>query len=296
MRQFIIAIALLAITYPSFAQQTSTKLLFRLDDFGMNHSVNTAIEEVAKSGIPFSTSVMFACPWYQEAVEILKKYPNISVGVHLTLNSEWKHYRWGPVLGKTAVPSLVDSVGYLFPSGEAFLKSGFKLDEVEKELIAQVERALGSGLKIDYIDHHMGMAAATPELRAVFERVAKKYNLGMSRYFQEEYKTMFETPVLEKKSTLLTHLAALKPNKVNLVVLHLAKADPEMNAIVDMNSADMQSATDKSIVAKHRSAELKAILSTEVRSLIKKNKLKLVTYRDLIEDGGLDKMVSPVKK
>ena len=115
MRKFIIAIALLAITYPSLAQQTSTKLLLRLDDFGMNHSVNTAIEEVAKSGIPFSTSVMFACPWYQEAVDMLKKYPNISVGVHLTLNSEWKHYRWGPVLGKTAVPSLVDSVGSYSP-------------------------------------------------------------------------------------------------------------------------------------------------------------------------------------
>ena len=51
-----------------------------------------------------SASVMFACPWYQEAVVILRKNPQISVGVHLVLNSEWKYYRWGPVLGREAVP------------------------------------------------------------------------------------------------------------------------------------------------------------------------------------------------
>ena len=91
-------------------------MLFRLDDIGMNHSVNLALEEVAKTGMPFSVSVLFACPWYQEAVEILKKYPQVTVGVHLALNSEWRGYRWGPVLGKGGVPSLVDSVGYFLPS------------------------------------------------------------------------------------------------------------------------------------------------------------------------------------
>jgi chitin disaccharide deacetylase len=59
---------------------------------------------------------MFGCPWYLEAVDILKKYPNVSVGVHLMLNSEWRNYKWGPVLGRTAVPTLVDSDGYFFPS------------------------------------------------------------------------------------------------------------------------------------------------------------------------------------
>src|SRR6476469_396533 len=77
------------------------EVLLRLDDVGMNHSVNTAIERVAKTGMPFSVSVMFACPWYQEAAEMLKKYPHVTVGVHLVLNSEWRNYRWGPVLGKT---------------------------------------------------------------------------------------------------------------------------------------------------------------------------------------------------
>ena len=97
------------------------EVLLRLDDVGMNHSVNMAIAKVAATGMPFSVSVLFACPWYQEAVEILKQHPQITVGVHLALNSEWRNYRWGPVLGKGGVPSLVDSVGYFLPSSEAFL-------------------------------------------------------------------------------------------------------------------------------------------------------------------------------
>src|SRR5688500_12115180 len=73
------------------------EVLLRLDDVGMNHSVNLGVARVAATGMPFSVSVLFACPWYQEAVEILKKNPHVTVGVHLALNSEWRNYRWGPV-------------------------------------------------------------------------------------------------------------------------------------------------------------------------------------------------------
>ncbi len=194
---------LLLIYTISTAQSNPAQLLLRLDDNGMNHSVTMAIQQVAETGIAFSTSVMFACPWYQEAVTVLKKYPQLSIGVHLTLNSEWRHYRWGPVLGRSAVPSLVDSNGYFLPSTAEFLKSGYKLDEVEKELSAQVERAINSGLQIDYVDYHMGTATSTPELRAIVEKLAKKYKLGISRYFGENYQTMFGVSIETKQDEFL---------------------------------------------------------------------------------------------
>ena len=81
-------------------------LIIRADDIGMSHSVNMAMQKLVSTGMPVSVSVLFVCPWYQEAVEILKQHPNVSVGIHLALNSEWKNYRWGPVTGSTAVPSL----------------------------------------------------------------------------------------------------------------------------------------------------------------------------------------------
>ena len=167
----------------AFAQKNKNKLselLLRIDDIGMNHATNMAIEQLAKTGMPFSVSVMFACPWYQETVDILKKYPNADVGVHLTLTAEWKYYRWGPVTGRSAVPSLVDSLGYFFPTGQDLQKNHFKLAEIEKELTAQIERALHSGIRISYIDPHMGIALSTPELRALTEILARKYKLGIS--------------------------------------------------------------------------------------------------------------------
>src|SRR5437667_3346072 len=110
----------------------SASLIIRSDDAGMSHSVNMALEKLIESGLPVSISVMFPTPWYQETVEMLKRHPNVSVGIHLTLNSEWKNYRWGPVLGRSAVPTLVDKDGYFFPSSDDLLKNHADVGEVEK--------------------------------------------------------------------------------------------------------------------------------------------------------------------
>jgi predicted glycoside hydrolase/deacetylase ChbG (UPF0249 family) len=246
----------------------------------MNHSVNLAVEKVAATGMPFSVSLLFACPWYQEAVEILKKYPQVTVGVHLALNSEWRSYRWGPVLGKGGVPSLVDSDGYFLPSSGAFLASKYDLGEVERELTAQVERALRSGLKITYVDAHMGMAEGTPQLREVEERVAKKYGLGISTYFAESYYTLWGVPVASKKSELLAHLANARRDSVNLIEVHVAERTPEMEVIFDMNAAS-QNAPGAGVVD-HRKAELETMLSPELAEMVRSGKIRLVTYQQLV--------------
>ncbi|MBL0273941.1 MAG: ChbG/HpnK family deacetylase [Chitinophagaceae bacterium] len=127
----------------------------------MCHSVNRAAKEVLETGMPVSMSVMVPCPWFSEAVELLKKYPNVSIGIHLTLNSEWKQYRWGPVSGSPVVPTLVDSLGNFFPSRSKLFGNNPKLSEIETELRAQIEIAQRAGLKIDYLDYHMGAAVQT---------------------------------------------------------------------------------------------------------------------------------------
>ena len=290
MKKQLLLILLLIGSLHVFAQQAASKLpkvLLRFDDIGMNHAVNTAINEVGKTGMPFSASVMFACPWYQEAVEVLKKYPKVAVGVHLTLTAEWKNYRWGPVLGQSAVPSLVDGLGYFLPSTTAFQKNKYKLEEVERELSAQIERALASGLHISYIDPHMGIALSTPQLRSLTERLAKKYKLAISplsevTYFGESYNDMWGEPVATKKQAFMNVLQNLSTTApANMVILHIAQATPEMDAMNDMNSSMMSSNASS-----HRQAELHMVLSKEFRDMVGQQ-FELVTYQDLIEQFGL---------
>jgi predicted glycoside hydrolase/deacetylase ChbG (UPF0249 family) len=257
----------------------------------MNHSVNLAIAKVAETGMPFNVSVLFACPWYQEAVEILRKHPQVTVGVHLALNSEWRNYRWGPVLGKAGVPSLVDSVGYFLPSNDGFLASKYDLGEVERELSAQVERALASGLKITYVDAHMGTAMATPELLEVTERIAKRYGLGISPYFGESYFSLWGEPVGAKKSALLARLANPARDSVNLVEVHVAERTPEMEVIFDMNAPE-QNAPGAGVVD-HRKAELETMLSPELAELVRSGKVRLVTYQQLVARAGTAGMRRP---
>ena len=262
-------------------------LLIRCDDMGMNHSVNVAAQELFASGIPISVSVMFACPWYQEAVDILKEYPEVSVGVHTTLNAEWKNYRWGPILGKTAVPSLVDSLGYFFPSRSKLFANNPTTKEIEMELRAQIERAINSGIKIDYIDHHMSAAVQTLELREMFEGLAKEYNVGISTYFGEKYSSVtYGADIQNKTDSLITHLDSLKPG-FNLQVLHIGLDTPEMRALKDLNTFGLVN------MSEHRQAELNTLLSPEFKNAIKKNNIHLITYRDIIRLIGLENMTRP---
>lgn len=288
----MVLLTILAVA-PAAAQTPSRpELLIRIDDIGMNHSVNMALQQLADTKMPLSASVLFACPWYQEAVDILRKNPQISVGVHLALNSEWKYYRWGPVLGKEAVPSLVDSVGYFFASSDEFLAHKYDLGEVERELSAQVERALRSGLKIDYVDYHMDTAAGTPELLAVAERVAAKYHLGVSPYFGEVEHSMFDVPVARKQSAFRAYVASLTPGPLNLAVIHVAQSTPEIRALVDMNNATQNTATGAPLMAQHRQAELDMLLQFARGPQSKK--VSLVNYAAVIARLGRASMKRPV--
>lgn len=291
----LLSVALMQTAKAQMSIQVLPRLMLRLDDIGMNHSVNMAMKKMADTKMPFSASVQFACPWYQEAVEILKKNPQISVGVHLTLTSEWKNYRWGPVTGREAVPGLVDKVGYFPQSTEAFAKSGYKIEEVEKELSAQIERALSSGLKITYIDPHMGIALSTPALRALTEKLARKYKLATSTlseqvYFGETYKEMWGEPVATKKSAFLAYVTnKLSKTRPNLVVIHVALQTPEMNALFDMNSSMMNTKTGKPLTALHRETELNMMLSPQFKALVN-HKFTLTNYTELVKERGLDAM------
>jgi predicted glycoside hydrolase/deacetylase ChbG (UPF0249 family) len=273
-----------SVAAPLCSDSIATTVLVRCDDIGMCHAVNVAAKQVLDQGFPVSMSVMFACPWYQEAVDLLKQYQNVSVGVHLTLLSEWKNYRWGPVSGASVVPSLVDTLGFFLPSGAAFRAHKPNLEEVRKELTVQMDRAIRSGLHIDYVDYH-GSSLDRPDLRDVLERIARDYGVAIARYFGEvDVNGLYRTPPEGKLDTLLDRTRKLVEGKVNLMVFHVGLQGPEMDALIDLN------AFAPTYMSKHREAELGALTSADFIELIRTQNIHLTTYHELIEQVGLQRM------
>ena len=284
----IAALAQASPTAPSATNQPT--LIIRTDDVGMSHSVNMAMQRLVETGLPMSVTVMFACPWYQEAVEILKRHPEVSVGVHLVLNSEWKNYRWGPVAGSEAVRSLVDSNGYFFASAAALNQNHPVLAEVEKELRAQIDRALRSGIKIDFVDPHMGTALAYPEFREITERVARDYALGIMGYFGETMDSPQYAAAPKKKADSLVAMIDRLPAGVTVVVTHVGLDDAELGSLLDMNTSD-----PLPDMSKNRQGELDALTSRRFSRALKARNVQVITFRDLISRQGLEAMRRPAE-
>lgn len=287
MKYFLLLISLF-FSFISSAQQEKIPILIRCDDIGMCHSVNEAAKQVLETGIPVSMSVMVPCPWFTEAAAMLKQYKNVSVGIHLTLNAEWKQYRWGPVAGVSSVPTLVDSLGYFFPSRSALYGNDPKLSEIETELRAQIEKARRAGLKIDYLDYHMGAAVQTLETRMIVEKLAAEYKLGISRYYDEVAAEgwYFASPE-HKMDSMLLQLQTLKPGGTKLFVLHVGLESPEMNVMEDANLWGPKD------MSKHRFGELAALTSAQFQQLLRDPKYRLVNYRMMNEEKGLKAMKRP---
>jgi predicted glycoside hydrolase/deacetylase ChbG (UPF0249 family) len=145
------------------------------DDIGMCHAANEGAFEALARGPATCGSLMVPCPWFPEAAERARARPEVDLGVHLTLNAEWADYRWGPVAGASAVPSLLDADGYLFRTTLDTVRHA-RPAEVERELRAQVERARSAGIDVTHLDTHMGTCIYPPFLD-IYLKLARDYRL-----------------------------------------------------------------------------------------------------------------------
>lgn len=147
-------------------------VIINCDDLGSSQAANDGVYRSLRDGLATSASLMVPAPWAREAAA---RYRGEDVGVHLTLNAEYDLYRWGPI---TRAPSLLDGDGG-FPRTVTDVWDHADLDEVRRELRAQVERAILWGFDATHLDSHMGALALKPEFFDVYLDLAVDFGLPL---------------------------------------------------------------------------------------------------------------------
>lgn len=269
----------------------SKLLIIHADDMGLAHSVNTAtIKAFDNKGIT-AGSIMVPCPWANEIIAWVKDHPGMDVGIHLTMTAEWNLYKWDGVISSDQIASLLDKNGYFYPSNEELGKI-VKPEEAEKELIAQIDKAIASGVKPTHIDTHMGSALVNPDLIKIYLNLSEVYNLPV--LFPRAYLARFPSDwakALESKIFLLDNIFMIEPNMIqdkwidaykkglsemkpglNEMIVHLAIDNDEMQAI---------SKGHDDYGSSWRQKDLDLVLSNDFQDLIKKNNIILIGWKQI---------------
>jgi predicted glycoside hydrolase/deacetylase ChbG (UPF0249 family) len=264
------------------APAEAIQLLVRADDLGVAQAINAACVEAYRNGIARSVEVIVPGAWFLDAVQLLRQHPELDVGVHLCLTSEWDRCKWRPL---TAAPSLVDANGYFrpmvrqrpdFPPDTGFLDALPALAEVEAELRAQIELAKRHLPRVSHLSAHMGAATATPELRALTARLAAEYGLALETAGLQPVAWRSANTPAERERTLIELLEHLAPGRW-LLVEHPAFDTPETRAFGHQGYED---------VAAHRAAVTHAFTSDRVRAVIQQRGIQLISYADLQPQPG----------
>lgn len=158
-------------------------VLIHADDAGLCDSVNRATIAALEKGIVSSVSIMVPCPKFEEFAQYASAHPEHDYGIHLTLNSEYGSYRWGPVSDPADVPSLIDEEGYLWKDVEHVAGNAVN-QQVEAELRSQIDLALKRGIPLSHIDTHMGALWMRPDLAELYVGLGIEYGLAVL-YFSD---------------------------------------------------------------------------------------------------------------
>ena len=263
---------------------TEIRLIVKGDDMGAAHGINVATIDAYKNGVLTTTNVIVPGPWFLEAARLLRENPGLDAGVHLALTSEWENVKWRPV---THAPSLADADGYLFPlvnpranypPKTSIRETAWKIDEMERELRAQLELAKRHIPHVTYTWNHMNFTSVAPEAAQLVARLSKEYGLAVPA----DLGVQMIGRVYESKDTgavkadkLAAKLETLGPG-LWLHNDHASTDDPEMRAI---GHAGYE------WVAADRSAVLEAWTSPRVREVIGRRGIELTNYRTLLKEN-----------
>ncbi len=216
------------------------RLLTRGDDFGSFHCANRAIKDAFQQGILRNTSLMVPAPQFAEAAQLCREMPGLCVGLHATINCEWREVRWGPVAGADRVPSLVLEDGSFYADPVAQYHHPARNEEIIMELEAQLYRARDAGVRIQYMDTHMGFSWFDG-LQSMMEDFARREGIFLASWGKNDQSEvpLYRLPAVEGTYTdfieeflaRLDHIDPCKVDKPYIMVTHPCYPDEEITNV-----------------------------------------------------------------
>jgi predicted glycoside hydrolase/deacetylase ChbG (UPF0249 family) len=260
-------------------------LIIHGDDLGVAHSQNKATEYGMENGSVSSASIMVPTPWFAEIANYASAHPKGDFGLHLTLNSEWKYYKWGPLTDNKSVPGLVNNNGFFYESVDSLYKTA-TVEEVEKELRAQIEKAKLFGIDVTHLDSHMGALYSNPSYFAAMVKLGREYKIPIMQMRQgamqqnTNEKDVFAdaiytaSPDNYKKGMAEYYSGVIKSLQpgLNIFIIHLAYDNDEMQAVT-VDRIDWGAAW--------RQADFNFFTSEQCKKLLAEQNIKVITWREI---------------
>ena len=278
----VLLLLLWTVSWPEADAESSSRpieLCVRGDDMGHTLDVNLAMIKAHTEGIVTSASLMPPTAYFDDAVARCRAHPKLAAGIHLTLMAV---VPMRPLLPPEEVPSLVAPDGFFYRGGEDFIKARPKLDEVEKELRAQIRKCLATGLRFWYIDWHMssGGGKDRPDIAALYPRLAEEYRLLYTQDHDGRYcGAKFVPASLESwktqrlpDGTLVCWAVPGMPAEVRTGFLRsLEKLEP----------GTWYTVCHPGFYAQRQAESVALICSKEVREIVRARGIRLISFADL---------------
>jgi len=264
-------------------------LIIHADDIGLSNSVNKASFEALKNGYVNSGSIMMPCDYISDVGEFAIENPDIDFGLHLTVTSEWRDYKWNGVLQPNDTPSLINKKGELFKNIKKFVLNAEPL-ELKRELQAQIDLSKSIGIKPTHIDSHEGALFYDEDLFKVYLEIGEENKLPVfvpklvAVHFDENFPKPENVVVIENfymarkgiefdewESFYLDILNNLNPGLSQLIV-HLGYDNDEMKSI---------SVDHPNFGSKWRNLDYDIVSSNSFQEALKRNNIQLVTWKEI---------------
>ena len=247
---------------------------------GSSHAANLAAIRCYRDGVMRDVELMAVGPWLPEAARLLRENPGLDVGLHLALTSEWENVKWRPL---TTAPSLVEPTGFFHPmiwpgpvygKDRALREQKWKLDEIERELRAQIALTKREVPHLSHLSDHMGFESLGSEVKALVARLGGEYGVAIEpEAFGVRGVGWDGKPAApdEKVASFARVLETLGPGTW-LFVDHPALDGDEMRAVHHVGyetvAVDRQGVTD-------------AWTSPQALEVVKRRGIELIGYKDL---------------